>query len=160
MRLDALGNDPAAIAIAFYTPVGGNTSAALRLKLARPGGPIALSDVLPMIENLGFRVIDEQPYPIEDADAGGAIAWLHDFGLIDLHGAAFDPARLGPLLEETLARVWRGEVENDRFNALVLRAGLTADEVVILRALYRYMRQIGLPFAQSTVEQTLTTSPG
>ncbi|MEN2988968.1 NAD-glutamate dehydrogenase [Tistrella sp. BH-R2-4] len=156
LRLDALGNDPAAIAIAFYTPVGGNTSAALRLKLARPGGPIALSDVLPMIENLGFRVIDEQPYPIEDADAGGAIAWLHDFGLIDLHGAAFDPARLGPLLEETLARVWRGEVENDRFNALVLRAGLTADEVVILRALYRYMRQIGLPFAQSTVEQTLT----
>lgn len=155
LRLEALAGDPQAISIAFYTPVGGGASVALRLKLGRPGGPIALSDVLPMIENLGFRVIDEQPYAIEDAEAGGIRAWLHDFGLVDQQGGAVDPARLGPLLEDTLARVWRGEVENDRFNALVLRAGVTADEVVILRALYRYMRQIGLPFAQNTVEQTL-----
>src|SRR5690554_7365455 len=48
----------------------------VNLKLFHREVPIPLSDVLPMMENLGLRVIGERPYEITATDAD---YWIHDF---------------------------------------------------------------------------------
>ena len=61
--------------------------------------------------------------------------------------------------EEAFARAWRGEIENDDFNRLVLRANLGWREVAILRAYRKYLRQIGFTFSQAYTEQALSANP-
>ena len=51
--------------------------------------------------------------------------------------------------------VWEGRDESDRFNALVLAAGLTWRQVVVLRAYAKYMRQGRTPFGQDSIEDAL-----
>ena len=46
--------------------------------------------------------------------------------------------------EDAFAAVWRGEAEDDGFNALVLRAGLTWRQAMVLRAYAKYLRQAGI----------------
>ena len=57
----------------------------LRLKLFHKDQPIHLSDVLPMLENFGLRVIGESPYPVKAAD--GNVFWILDFHMIHTGGA-------------------------------------------------------------------------
>ena len=47
------------------------------------------------------------------------------------------------------------DAENDGYNALVLRTGLTWREVALVRTLSRYLRQIGLPYSQDYMWSTL-----
>ena len=102
------------------------------LKLLRSGRPILLSDVLPLLEDLGVKVYDERPYEIDRA--GPVDAWIYDFGLTSEEGA-IDLEAVGEAFKEAFAQAWRGEIEVDGFNRLVLRAGLTSREVSVLRAL-------------------------
>jgi MFS family permease len=61
-------------------------------------------------------------------------------------------------LQDAFARVWHGEVENDGFNGLVLRARLNWRDVTVLRAIARYLRQAGTTFSDRYVEQALATN--
>src|SRR5262249_51780640 len=54
---------------------------------------------------------------------------------------------------------WRGESEVDRLNELVIRAGLTWRQVVILRTYARYLRQTGAVYSQEYMEQTFISYP-
>ncbi len=128
-----------------------------RFKVYRVGQSIALSRSLPMLEHLGVRVDEERPYLIEPP--GGAPAWVHDFGLELTDSAEFDIERVKALFEEAFARVWAGEVENDDFNRLVLRAQLAAREVSILRAYAKYLRQVGSTFSDAYIERAVTGNP-
>src|SRR5690606_37739293 len=86
----------------------------LRLKLFRAGGDVALSDVLPMMENMGLRVIAEHPHRLEVADPeGGAprVAYIQDFEVEVAGGAEPDASRF----EDGFASIWRGDAENDGF---------------------------------------------
>jgi len=145
----------APLALALYRPLGAAANT-LGFKVYRRGDPIVLSDSLPMLEHMGARVLAEQNDRIETAD--GSIS-LHDF---DLHALVVEDVEFEALarrFEETFARVFRGEVENDDFNRLVLRAGLNADEIVVLRAYAKYLKQIGFALSQGTIEATLATHP-
>ncbi|MET1008631.1 MAG: NAD-glutamate dehydrogenase [Gaiellaceae bacterium] len=122
------------------------------LKLLRSGRPILLSDVLPLLEDLGVKVYDERPYEIDRA--GPVDAWIYDFGLTSEEGA-IDLEAVGEAFKEAFAQAWRGEIEVDSFNRLVLRAGLTSREVSVLRALAKYLRQAGSTFSQTYMEDTL-----
>ena len=84
---------------------------------------------------------------------------LHDFELQAQGADEIEPETLGRLFEDAFARVFRGEVENDDFNRLVLRAGLAADEIVVLRAYAKYLKQIGFALSQATIEATLAAHP-
>ena len=110
------------------------------LKLLRSGQPILLSDVLPLLEDLGVKVYDERPYEIDRA--GPVDAWIYDFGLTSEDGP-IDLDAVGEAFKDAFAQAWRGEIEVDGFNRLVLRAGLTWREVAMLRALAKYLRQAG-----------------
>ncbi|MCO4860095.1 NAD-glutamate dehydrogenase [Cupriavidus sp. WGlv3] len=148
------------MAMNLYRPIEA-APAAFRFKVYRAGEPIALSLSLPMLEHLGVRVDEERPYLIEPDS--GAPVWVHDFGLeiADGGGAAeFDIARVKALFEDAFARAWHGEIENDDFNRLVLRAELAARDVTILRAYARYLRQVGSTFSDAYIERALTGNAG
>ncbi len=116
-----------------------------------------LSSFLPMLENMGFTVDAEMPFEVKPAKAANPV-WIRDFELV-AHGLTADPEEVRERFEDAFARVWEGEVENDGFNRLVLLAGLTWRQVVVLRAYYRYLRQIGFIASQSYVTETLANYP-
>ncbi|GGM19284.1 NAD-glutamate dehydrogenase [Micromonospora yangpuensis] len=127
----------------------------VRFKVYRYGEPMMLSAVLPVLHSLGVRVVDEHPYEVDRID--GRI-WLYDFGL-QLPEGHQDLAEVRPHVENAFAAAWRGEAEVDGFNELVLRAGLTWRQVVVLRAYAKYLRQAGTVFSQDYVESTFTANP-
>ncbi|HTT10290.1 MAG TPA: NAD-glutamate dehydrogenase [Burkholderiaceae bacterium] len=145
----------APLALALYRPLGAAPNM-LGFKVYRRGDPIVLSDSLPMLEHMGARVLAEQNDRIGSGDT-----WisLHDFDLQVQVVEDVDFDAVARQFEDTFARVFRGEVENDDFNRLVLRAGLNADEIVMLRAYAKYLRQIGFALSQGTIEATLATHP-
>ncbi len=127
------------------------------LKLLRSGQPILLSDVLPLLEDMGVKVYDERPYEIDRA--GPIDAWIYDFGLTSEDGT-IDLDGVGEAFKEAIGQAWRGEIEVDGFNRLVLRAGLASREVAVLRAFARYLRQTGSTFSQAYMEETLAEHAG
>ncbi|MBM3518296.1 MAG: NAD-glutamate dehydrogenase, partial [Alphaproteobacteria bacterium] len=149
---------PGEIAVAMYRPLEAAEHSA-RFKIYHARDPIALSDCLPMLENMGLRVIEEVPFRI--ARNGNQLPlYVQDFLLNEAHGRAFDPGPIRREFEETFGRVWRGEIENDGFNRLVAWARLTWREVVILRAYCKYLLQTKIPFSQAYMEETLARHPG
>ncbi len=124
----------------------------LRFQLFHRGGPVSLSDSLPMLERMGLRALEERPYRV--TPEGGDPIWIHDFGLA-AGDAEIDIDAVDAIFEEAFGRVFAGEVENDDFNRLVLASRLSADEVVVLRAYAKYLRQTGFPLSQGFIEQTL-----
>ncbi|MBT3358077.1 MAG: NAD-glutamate dehydrogenase [Rhodospirillales bacterium] len=129
----------------------------VRFKLYHPDAPIPLSDVLPMLEHMGLKVVDEIPFAIRPD--GERMAMIHDFGLQSRDGRPIDLGTVRAKFQEAFLGVWRGEVESDAFNGLVVRAGLSWREIVIIRAYCKYLRQAGIAFSQSYMEQTVLENP-
>src|SRR3546814_9765384 len=131
----------------------------LRFKIYVLDLPVPLSDILPKLENMGLRVIGEVPFDIDVSDRKAPV-WIHDFGMCAEGKGAIDLAAVRDAFHEAFARVWHGRMENDGFNKLVLHAGLTAREVIVLRAYCKYLRQARIPFSQAYLEATLARNPG
>jgi len=126
----------------------------LRFTLYLGGRSVSLSDVLPLLQSMDVEVLDERPYVVRRPD--GLVCWIYDFGLV------VDPGLLGRDLTavqerftDTFTAVWHGQAESDRFNAMVLHAGLDWRQAALLRAFAKYLRQAGLPFSQTYVETVL-----
>jgi glutamate dehydrogenase len=140
-------------ALCLYEPVGARPGER-RFKIYRTGEPVSLSAVLPVLHCLGVEVVDERPYLLRASD--GTTAWIYDFGLRipeplshNLGGDARER------FQEAFAAAWTGEAENDGFNALVLSAGLTWRQAMVLRAYARYLWQAGARFTRESMEATL-----
>jgi glutamate dehydrogenase len=141
------------IAMNLYRPLE-SAPAELRLKLYSAGGQLPLSDVLPMLEHMGFKVISESPYMVQPRESERSV-WIHDFGMLAAEGREIEVGSVREIFHGALARVWSGEMEDDGFNRLVLGAGLDWREVTILRAYCKYLRQAAIPFSQAYMEGTL-----
>jgi glutamate dehydrogenase len=127
-----------------------------RLELFRSGSPVLLSDVMPVLEHLGVTVVDEHPYSI--TPHGAPPSWIYSFGLQtpdDVLQDAGAPTRVA----ELFLGVWAGDIENDGLNRLVLRAGLTARQVVVVRALVKYLHQAGSRFTEASFADALAVHP-
>jgi glutamate dehydrogenase len=117
---------------------------------------IPISDLLPMLENMGLRVIAERPYGLEFA--AGRRAWIQDLELV-IRGslvAKFDV--LAGEIKSAFTAVWTGRMDSDGFNQLTLTAGVPWRIVVVLRAYCRYLLQTGLPFSQGYMAQVLANN--
>ncbi len=125
------------------------------LKLFHAGEPIALSDIVPLIESLGLRVIEEVPYPL--APQGGGVV-LHELTLETADGHALDLGARGLPIREAIAAAWDGRCEADGFNRLILR-GLSWREASLLRTMFKWCRQVRAPFSQGAVESALAAHP-
>jgi glutamate dehydrogenase len=128
-------------------------AADLRFRLYNRSVRIGLSDVLPMLEAMGLKVIEEAQYVVRPQ--GGEAVWIHDFGLMPRGALAADVGELAPRFHDAFAQVWYGVAESDGFNALVLSAGLGWREISVLRAYAKYLRQAGAPFGQRLIEEVL-----
>ncbi|MEZ8245057.1 NAD-glutamate dehydrogenase [Vibrio splendidus] len=157
-RLEALSEDNK-LGMLFYRPQEEATdSKAVRLKLFyHSDEPIHLSDVMPMLENFGLRVIGESPYEVRKTN--GVTYWILDFSMLHKSDKTIDLREARDLFQQAFAAIWAGELDSDGFNRLVLGAGLSGREISILRAYARYMRQVGFPFSQQYIEDTLSHYP-
>ncbi len=130
-----------------------------RFKLFHLGGPVHLSDSLPMLENMGLRVEDEHPRELPGREGGPGV-WLHDFGLRQRPGPPVaDLDRVGEAFKGCFVRIWSGEAEDDGFNRLALSPGLDWREIAMLRAYAKYLRQIRFGLSQAYMEDTLSRHP-
>ncbi len=105
-----------------------------------------------MLENFGLRVLAEHPYQVTTAER---TVWIQDFELEARDLKRADIAALEPLFKEAFLAAWRGDIENDGFNRLLLCAALSARDIVVLRAYCRYLLQTGIPFSQAYMERVL-----
>jgi glutamate dehydrogenase len=152
--MDTLGTKEE-LAMDLY--VGDKASATpLHLKVFLLGEPVPLSSSLPMLEHMGVKVLEELNYKVEPD--GTLPVYVHDFGLSLAADIKLDVAQVKSRFEEAFARAWRGDIENDDFNRLVLRANLNWREVTILRAYCKYVRQTGFTFSQEYMEQALSAN--
>jgi len=127
----------------------------VRVKVFLRGSPVPLSDVLPKLENMGMRVIEEYPYRVRlDTGEHGSI---HDF-VTRLQGRTMKLDRVRDVFHEAFRAVWNGETENDGFNRLVLGVGLSCRDVTVLRAYCKFLLQARIPFSQAYMEQTLANN--
>ncbi|MFE6983500.1 MULTISPECIES: NAD-glutamate dehydrogenase [Streptomyces] len=155
VHLETLKQGEKDFALSLYEPVGAGPGER-RFKIYRTGEQVSLSAVLPALQQLGVEVVDERPYELRCADR--THAWIYDFGLrmplVNGNGGYLaDDARVR--FQEAFAAVWKGEAENDGFNALVLGAGLNWRQAMVLRAYAKYLRQAGSTFSQDYMESTL-----
>jgi glutamate dehydrogenase len=129
---------------------------ALRLKLYQREGAIVLSDAVPVLENFGFRALEEVPTALDH----GKLGFIHDF-LVALAADTTPEAcwRAAPRSRNRSAAVLNGAAEDDAFNRLIVAVGLTATEANWLRAWYRYLRQAGMTFGIITVVDALKAAP-
>ncbi|MBN7769567.1 NAD-glutamate dehydrogenase [Marinobacter daepoensis] len=140
------------LAMSFYRALEEEESV-LHFKLFYPDEPLPLSDVMPIFDNLGFRVIGEHPFEV--IDRTGKTVWIHDFTLQSHSGNVVDIHRIRPIFEELFRRVWHGEAENDAFNRLLLSSYMSWREIALLRTFARYMRQIRFSNSQTFISNTL-----
>ena len=139
------------MAVKLYRPLDAGEGL-LRLKIYNTS-KVPLSDSLPVLERMGARVLDEHPYHI-----GGNALWIHDLGL--QLPPSTDLALVKARFEALFAQAWRGEVESDDLNRLVLSTALDARAIAVLRAYTRYFKQLGFGFSQSYIETTLNNNAG
>ena len=129
------------------------------LKVWSYGGAIPLSSRVPMLENMGFKVVDERTYEIRPGTPAGTHVWLHDMSLESADGTPIDVEAQQAALESCFLMVMRGIAENDGYNALVLKAGLQWRDIVLIRSISRFLRQVRLPFSQDYMWATLRAHP-
>ena len=129
----------------------------LRLKIYRRGALIPLSEAVPVLENFGFRVLEEIPTQLE----GSHPAYIHEFRL-DLPDAETAAALMkrSAVAEAAIAATLEGRAENDLFNELIATVGLSPDEAVLYRAWFRYLRQTGFAYGLATAVEALKKAPG
>lgn len=130
----------------------------LRFRIARRDESIALSDILPILENFGFRVIGERPYQITNAMSEQV--WLYVFELAYCNASENDTGvaevnAIANAFETAFQQVWQGNAESDLFNRLVLSGNADWRAVVMLRGYSKYMKQLALPYTRSYTAKTL-----
>ncbi len=140
----------------LYRPIEA-TDDEVRFKIYHAREPVPLSDILPMLENMGLKVISEIPHVVEPA--GTDPVSIHDFGAVRADGRPIDIAGIREAFQEAFGHVWNGDMENDGFNRLVVFAEMRWRDVVLIRALCKYLRQARITFSQTYMEQTLANNP-
>ncbi|HEV8065559.1 MAG TPA: NAD-glutamate dehydrogenase, partial [Acidimicrobiales bacterium] len=148
--------DEQGFTVNLYRPIE-SAENGFRLKLYQARDRMTLSSVLPLLENMGLQVGEERPYEVTPRD--GETAWIYDFGLRSAQPADFESIEVRERFQEAFLQIWRGAVDNDAFNRLVLGAGLPIRQVVVLRAYARYMRQAGTTFSFEHIAMTLANNP-
>src|SRR6185312_6247887 len=129
----------------------------LRFKLFRYGAPITLSDALPMLENMGLKILSEHPYEMHVNDTTTVV--IQDFEVQPATHCEFDIDQVKEAFQTSFERIWRGQAENDGFNKLILGAQMEWRQIAVLRGVCKYLLQTGVPFSQAYMEETVNRYP-
>ena len=144
----------------MYIPDRTDDEADLRLKIFRWDTPISLSQILPHLSLLGVDVIDERPYEL--VLGGDQRAFIYDFGITVPGGRAAVgsrwPMAARQRFMDAFSASYAGLSEPDRFHALVMGADLSWQQVTVLRAIGRYLRQTGTTYSQTYLASALSSN--
>ncbi len=138
--------------MSLYRPIE-DSEDSFRFKLFRNSKTIPLSDVVPILEHMGLRIISERPHEIRLNN--GSLIWINDYRMIHPRGTTLSPELVKDIFQGAFAAAWHSTTENDGFNKLVLGAQLDWRDISILRMYYRYLWQTGMVFSQASVEEAL-----
>lgn len=127
----------------------------LHFKIVHSGAPVALSEIMPRLENMGLKVQSEVPYEIHPHGAAVPVR-IRDFRIAAAIQDDLEPVK--EIFQEAFLRVWRYDAENDGFNRLVMCAELDWHEVVVLRAYAKHLRQIGFSLSETYIQQALANN--
>ena len=155
--LEAVDKEPDRLHLDIYRP-DAKRPERLYLKIFRGADAIPISDLLPMLENMGLKVIAERPYGIEFADSRKA--WIQDLELVMQSPSPIGADMLDREIQSAFEAVWTARMDNDSFNQLTLSAGIAWRMVIVLRAYCRFLLQAGLPFSQGYIAQVLANNAG
>src|SRR4029077_3985165 len=153
--LEAVEKEPARLHLDIYRSEPRRKDK-LFLKIFRNQDAIPISDLLPMLENMGLKVIAERPYELEFP--GGRRAWIQDLELVMQAASATRFEALEREIKSAFTAVWTGRMDSDSFNQLTLAAGIPWRTVIVMRAYCRYLLQTGLPFSQGYIAQVLVNN--
>jgi glutamate dehydrogenase len=126
----------------------------LKLKVYHPSVPLILSEILPIFENLGFKILRETSYKIME-QSQKSIIWIHEFKAICKSSHEPITPKTKNLVEDCFIQIQKGITENDGFNGLVLAASFSWREAMIFRAYYKYLKQIEFTYSQAHTEECL-----
>ena len=152
----ALLQDPDDIQLSLYRPRSKDT-ALIRFKVFKRKRSIPLSDVLPMLEDLGLHIVSERPYELkfEDQDS----IWVQDFDMVFGPGVDLDIEAVRDSFQQAFENIWRGVTVSDGFNGLILACQLEWRQVKGIRAYCKYLLQTGITYSQTYMEETLAKHP-
>ncbi len=126
------------------------------------GQSASLSQLVPMLQSMGVTVLEERPFTVRRPD--GLPVWIYQFKISphvtmsnELPAGQFDD--IAQRFANAVTAVWYGHAEVDRFNELVLRAGLSWQQAAVLRLYAKYLRQLGFPYSQAHIESIVNDNP-
>jgi len=129
----------------------------LKFKVYSTEGPVSLSDILPVLENMNLKVLSEIAFAVTRIDHQNV--WIHDLNIQTREKDTVDLDHVRDHFLEGFSRIWAGKVENDGFNRLIVRANLNWRECQLIRAYAKYIRQLVVTFSQTYMEETLAKYP-
>lgn len=144
---EALGGE---MALNLYRPLEA-AEHEVRFKVYSADKAVLLSDILPMMENMGFRVSGEMPFHVKLEDLKRSV-WIHEFSMMSADGTPVRVSEIRGAFHDAFRRVWAGDIADDGFNCLVVTTGLLWREVLMLRAYAKYLRQAAFTFSQGAIE--------
>ncbi|MGS2718023.1 NAD-glutamate dehydrogenase [Eionea flava] len=150
-RIQRLSRDNNALTVSFYRLVTAQENE-LKIKIYHKGTQLSLSDMIPVLENFGLKVLEELPYEIEQEKE---TFWIHTFTVESPFDPNLDPNEHKENLADAFSAIWQKQADDDTFNELVLKAGATWRQVSMLRAYSRYMKQIKMGFSQKYIANSL-----
>ncbi len=139
----------------LYYPV--DTPEQLHFRVIGSGEAISLSDVIPILEQMGVRVISARPYKIKPK--GNTDYWISDFAIQPGASCDLEDKQAREIFQEVFTKTWANELENDGFNALALNAKLNWRCITLVRALSRYLLQLQIPFSQHYMQVAVNNNP-
>ena len=126
-----------------------------RVALYKRGAKIELSQAMPMLEDLGLRVIEE----VATRMLGDQKMWVQEFRVLGPDEAPLHLDEVGDRVADAIAAVYRGEAESDPLNRLVVNAGLDRRQIAIVRAYRKYRQRIGSRFTEGYQNEVLAANP-
>lgn len=122
------------------------------LKLYHRQTALMLSERVPLLENMGFTVINEQTFEL--LDENDQLIYMHSMQLQRSNQAKVDLENVA-LLNATFEQAWAEKIDDDAYNKLCQSAKLAPREVLILRIYGRYLQQIGIAYSQKHLANAL-----
>jgi glutamate dehydrogenase len=119
--------------------------------------PLLLSDLLPVVDGFGIRVVDAQQ--IEVAAEGRPPASAATLRVLPLGATQDDLDAIAPRLGDAIRAVLVGAVASDPLNGLVLGAGLDWREIDLVRGYLDYFLQIQGTLTRPYLRSVLLENP-
>ena len=154
-QLEALASSSYDLAVGIQND-SEDPEALARVAVYMSNGKLELSEILPVLEATGLRVVEEVPTRVGDDEVG---MFIHDVGVLGPGGESLDVDRCGPRLIAAIEAGLRGTTEPDSLDRLIVLTGLKHEQVAILRVYRTYRRRVGSPFTIRYIDDTLVAHP-